>query len=84
MRNADPLGHAAGVVDVLPRAAGALAVGRRAVVVKLQRDADHVIALVLQQRGRDGGIDAAGHRDDNAGVLRPAGKIEAVEHCGLL
>jgi hypothetical protein len=52
MRNADPLGDVAGVVDVLPGAAGALAVGGRAMVVKLQGDADDVIALGLQQRSR--------------------------------
>ena len=40
-------------------AAGALAMGRRAVVVKLQRDPDHVVALGLQQGSRHRGIDAA-------------------------
>ena len=44
MRNADPLGDGAGVVDVAAGAAGALAMGRRAVIVELQRDADDVIA----------------------------------------
>ena len=43
---------AAGVVDVLAGAAGALAVARRAVVVELQRDADHVEALPLQEARR--------------------------------
>ena len=37
-------GDRAGVVDVLAGAAGALAVGRRAVIVELQRDADDVVA----------------------------------------
>ena len=36
MRNADALGDRAGVVDVLAGAAGALAVGRGAMVVELQ------------------------------------------------
>ncbi len=72
MRNADPVGDRARVVDVLAGAAGALAVGRRAVVVELQRDADHVVALGLEQRRRHRRIDAARHRDDDAGVLRPA------------
>ena len=80
MRNADALGDAARIVDVLAGAAGALAVGRRAVVVKLQRDADDVVALGLQQRRRDRGIDAARHGDDDAGVLRPPFEIETVEH----
>ena len=72
MRNADALGDRAGVVDIAAGAAGALAVGRRAVVVKLQRDADDIVAGVGQQRGGDRGIDAARHRDDDARVGRPA------------
>ena len=52
MRNADALGDAARIIDVLPGAAGALAVGGGAVIVELQRDADHVVAFGLQQRGR--------------------------------
>ena len=84
MRNADPLGDRAGVVDVLPGAAGALAMGGGAVVVELQRDADDVVAFGLQQRRRHRRIDAAGHRDDDTGVLRPAGQIEAVEHCASI
>ena len=80
MRNADALGDAARVVDVLARAAGALAVGGGAMVVELQRDADHVIAFGLEQRGGHRGIDAAGHGDDDTGVLRAAVEIEAVGH----
>ena len=80
VRNADPFGDEAGVVDVLAGAACALAMGRRAMVVKLQRHADHVIALGLQQRGRGGRIHAAGHRDHDASVLRAALHVEAVEH----
>ena len=80
MRNADALGDRARVVDVLAGAAGALAVGRGAMVVELQRHADDVVALGLEQRRGDRGIDAARHGDDDAGVLRPAFEIEAVEH----
>ena len=85
MRNADPVRHRAGVVDVLAGAAGALAMGRRAMVVELQGDADDVIALGLEQRRRHRRVDAAGHGDDDAGVLRPAVEVEAVRHsgCGL-
>ena len=82
MRNADPLGDRARVMDVLAGAAGALAVGGGAVVVKLQRDADDVVALGLKQRRRDRGIDAARHGDDHAGVVRPPFDIETVEHGG--
>ena len=80
MRNADALGDAARVVDVLSGAAGALAVRRRAVVVELQRHADDVIALGLEQRSGHRRVDAARHGDDDAGVLRAAVDIEAVGH----
>ena len=79
--NADPLGDCARVMDVLPGAAGALAVGRRAMVVELQRHSDDVVALGLEQRRRDRGIDAARHGDHDAGVARGAFEVEAVEHC---
>src|SRR5450759_2771563 len=80
MRNADALGNAARIIDVLPGAAGALAVAGGAVVIELQRDADHIIALGLEERGGHRGIDAAGHGDDDTGVLRAAIEIEAVWH----
>ena len=83
VRNADALRDRAGVVDVLAGAAGALAMGGGAVVVELQRHADDVVALGLQQRRGDRGIDAARHGDDHAGVLRPTFEIEAVEHRAL-
>ena len=80
MRNADALRDPARIVDVAPRAAGALAVGSRAMVVELQCDADHVVALGLKQRGCYRGVDAARHGDDDARILRPAFGLEAVEH----
>ena len=82
MRNADPVGDVAGVVDVLPGAAGALPVRGRPMVVKLQRHADDVVALFLQKRGRHRRVDAAGHGDDDAGVLRAPFEVETVTHCG--
>jgi hypothetical protein len=81
MRDADALGDAARVVDILASAAGALAVGRRAMIVELQGDADHVIALGLEQRGGDRGVDAARHGNDDAGILRAPPEIETVGHC---
>ena len=83
MRNTDALGDAAGVVDVLAGAAGALAVRRGAVVVELKRDADDVITLGLQQRSRHRRVDTAGHGDDDTGFGGAAVEIEAVTH-GLL
>src|SRR5262249_45190104 len=74
--------HHARVVDVLSRAAGALTVGRGALVVELQGHADDVVALGHEQRGRHRGIDAARHGHHHAGVLRPPFDIETVEHGG--
>ena len=70
MRNADALGNAARVIDVPTRATRALAVRGGAVVVELQRDADHVVALGLEQRSRHRRIDAARHGDDNPQIGR--------------
>jgi hypothetical protein len=80
MGDAELGGDVAGVVDVLAGAAGALAMGRRAMVVELQRDADDVIALGLEQRSRRRGIDAARHGNDDPGVLRTAFEIQTVQH----
>jgi len=80
MRDADPLGDVARIVNVLAGAAGALAMGRRTVVVELQRNADDVVALRLQKRSRRRGVDTAGHGDHDPGVLRPTFEIETVEH----
>ena len=44
VRNADARGHCAGIVDVAAGAARTLAVSRGAMVVKLERDADDIIA----------------------------------------
>ena len=79
MGDCEPGGDVAGVVNVLAGAAGALAVGRRAVVVELHRHADDVVALARQQRRRDARIDAARHRDDDARGLGRLGQAEAVE-----
>jgi hypothetical protein len=80
MRNADPLSDIAGVVDIAAGATGALAMGGRAMVVKLQRDPDHVVALGLQQGSGHRGIDAAGHGDHDPRVLRAAFEIQTVSH----
>ena len=68
VRDAEMLRRRPGVVNVLAGAAGALAVARRAVVVELERHADHVEALPLQQARDHGGIDAARHGDDHARI----------------
>ena len=66
MRDAQPIGHAARVMDVLPGAAGALAAGRRAMIVELQRDADDLVPGRMQQPGDRAAVHAARHRDEDA------------------
>ena len=55
--DADEVGDAACILDVLTGAAGAFAGNGFPVVVKLERDADDVIALALQKRGDEGAVD---------------------------
>ena len=68
--------NGASVIDILAGAAGPLAVGRCPVVVELQGDADDVVALGLEQGGRDRQIDPPGHGNHDPGFLRPALDIE--------
>jgi len=82
MRDADPLGDVAGIVNVAPGAAGALAMGGGAVVVELQRDADHVITLGLQQR-KPSTEESRARRTMATTILvslRAAFEFETVEH----
>ena len=70
MRNAEALGNLAGVLYVLPGAAGALAMRRLAMVIELQGHADDIVAAVLQQGRDDARVDAARHGDHDARVGR--------------
>ena len=70
MGDAEPVGHAPRVVDVLAGAARALAPRRGAVVVELQRDADDVVAFGGQQRRGYRTVHAARHGDHDPGLLR--------------
>ena len=76
MRDADALGHLAGILDVLPGTARATPADGDAMVVELERHPHDVVALLLQQSGRHGRIDAARHRHHDAGV---AGRLVDVE-----
>ena len=70
MGDAEPRRDIARIVNILPRAAGALAVGRLAVIIELHGEADHVVAFGGEQRRRYGRVDPARHRDDDAGFGR--------------
>ena len=67
MGNAQPVGDAPRVVDILPGAATARATDRPTVVVELQGDADHLVAGFGEQGCGDRAVDAARHGDDHAG-----------------
>ena len=75
-------GHPARVMDVAAGTAGALFRQRGAVVVELQRDADHVIALFGQLRRDDGTVDAARHRHHDARLGRGFGETEGIQGLG--
>ena len=65
MRDAEPVGDRARIADVVAGAAGALAPGRGAMVVKLEGDADDFGAAGRRQRRDDRTVDPARHGDDN-------------------
>ena len=48
-------------------------------IIELHRHGDDVIALFLQQRRDDGGIDPARHGDDDAGFGRRLGEAKGVQ-----
>src|SRR6202040_4070182 len=70
VRDAETGGGKTRIMDVLSGATGSFAMNRRAMVVKLQRYADHLVALLLEQRGHDRGVDPTRHRDDHARLRR--------------
>ncbi len=78
--DSEPVGDGLGIVDVLPGTAGARAAHRFAVVVELQRHADHLGAGARGERGRDRTVDAAGHGDDDSCLARRPAEIEADGH----
>jgi len=70
VRNADMRRDRTRIMHVAAGAARSLAVYRGAVIVELQRHADDVVALLLEEGRRHRRVDAARHRDDDAGLLR--------------
>ena len=76
MRDAQPVGHAPRVANVVARAARSLAPRRGAVVVELEGDSDDLGACCLGERGDDRRIDPARHRHHDAAVLRGARQVE--------
>ena len=54
MRDAERFANAACIVDILAGAAGAGAMNGGAMIVKLQRDAEHIVTLLFEKAGDDG------------------------------
>ena len=88
MRDPKRFTHTASVVNVLSRAAGPLLPESCAVIIKLKRDADDIIAGILRQGRGDRRIDPARHRNNHpcAGTIGAktevqisAGKVYALE-----
>ena len=84
MRKAHGFSHTPRIMDIAARATGTFLGQRRPVIVKLQRDTHHIIALFGQNRGHHRAIDAARHGDDDAGLRRGLGQVKRIEHPGLI
>src|SRR5581483_2378482 len=75
--DAEPVGDAARIMDVLAGTARAAPSDGLAVIVELKGDAYDVVALLLEQRRGHGGVDAAGH-----GHYHPPGAGGGMPHGG--
>src|ERR1700688_348158 len=80
IRDGETLGDTAGIVDVLARTAGAFAPRRGPVVVKLERYADHVVALGLEEGSHGRAVDPARHGDDDSRLGRRLGYAKRIDH----
>ena len=79
MGKAHVFGHPAGVVNVDTCTAGTFLGQSRAVVIKLKRHANHVIAFAGQFGGHDRTVDAPRHCHDNTGLRRRFRKPEGIQ-----
>jgi len=79
------VGDAARVVDVLAGAAGALLLHGGAMVVELQRGADHLVAGFLHQPRNDGAVHTArhGNQDPHVAALSPICQNSASSRAAL-
>jgi hypothetical protein len=69
MCKAQPVGDRARIADILPGTAGPDALRLGAMIIELQRHADHLGARTRGQRRDDARVDSARHRDDDSPVL---------------
>jgi hypothetical protein len=80
MGDAEPVAYGLGIIDVLAGATGASALDRLAMIVKLERNADHLGPGLRGQRGDHAAVDAAGHGDDDARGLRSIAEMKSWGH----
>jgi len=78
MGNPQGFRHAARILNVLTRATRAFAPRHLAMIVELERNTNHVVALPLQQGCDNRGIHPSRHGDNHAGVGGPARQIKIV------
>jgi hypothetical protein len=79
--DAQPVGNGPRVADILPGAAGALALHRGAMVVQLQGDPDHLGPALRGQRRNHRTVDSPRHGDD--GPTRGQRRRELEQRCHL-
>ena len=79
MRDAEPSGDGARIVDIGTGTARPLGLDGDSVIIKLQSDPHHLVSLLMKQGCRDGTVYATGHRDDDPCVGRRLGKTERID-----
>ena len=80
MRDPEPVGDHLRIVDVLAGTARTRTPYCLAMVVELERHADHLRARLCGERGRNRAVDAARHGDDDAGTAGRAAKLKIDPH----
>ena len=76
VRNTEMVRHRARIIDVLAGTAHPLPGGRLAMVIKLQRHTDGVVAGLRHKAGSDRAVDATGHGHDDTTLRARFCKVE--------
>ena len=76
MLKPQPIGDRARIPNILPRTTSADALGLGAMIIELQRDADHLGPRFRRQRRNDAGIHPARHCDNNPPVAQGRGQLK--------
>src|ERR1700732_3521045 len=78
VRDAEAGGGKTRIMNVLSGATGSFAVNRRAMVIKLQRHADNLVALLLEKSGHYRGVATTRHPDDHPRLRRGLIETETI------